>query len=895
MKSTASRSSLAALLATTFLTSSCSQTQLASQHDNELRKSDRFPAQEAQVVEGIAHAMQSWHGTLSKYGLNVGDAMAQEARIMAYSPTMAAMRNELGIVVRQGATAEELMTVYKNKILKGGEQTEARFLETLLKTDSYIPHLANSLQLRGLIRSEAESILSRTSQAASNMARGYEGASSGTIHANIPNFQRPNSPVGGGTHTAPRGSGAPALSPGEALDAYASQLNTNALSKQNSNLVGRDEEVERLMRSLLNDESQKIIVLKGQSKVGKTSVLYKYLQRVNTGKVPSQLKGTVAYTIDIDQIMAGAGIQGEIGKKLGQLEKGIAETAGKRPVLIYMKDLHQYLDYEIASKSEHTRAIMGFLKKMNETPNVRIVGTTNAENFKVFEKNLDGFKIIDVNPLKEEEVLKAVMNRRDYLMQKYDVEISEEIAVLTTKVATQYGGYNRTPLNFALSLLDESTIAVEAELKMASGADEVMMKITQAEGELNALKGRIDDEIAKGNWDNAGKIQNSDIPVVTRKIADLRSQLETVAGRRASVTAADLQKVAIQETKIKGIRINPDEGDDALVELAVNLGSRVTGQNDAVEAVSDAMLRAGKMKDPNRPIATFIFAGTTGTGKTELSKALAEFAFGDEAAMVRIDMGEYSDATSAKKLIGSDPGYVGYGEGTVLTNGVLDRPYTVVLFDEIEKGHVDTYKILMKLLDEGKLTDGMGREIDFRNTIVIMTTNVGAESVGKVGGVELENAIKAGFRERGYPPEFLGRVDEVIGFNPHSRESLMTVAKFRSKSVKQMAASGMKIDLEFDALAYEHIAVEAEKNIDMGARSVRQFYDKVIRTDLARLGTGTKTNPARIKPGDAVKVSFDSERQNFVYRVYRESMSTSSGGKLEKVGEYFSEKFRGVQ
>lgn len=711
----------------------------------------------------------------------------------------------------------------------------------------------------------------------------------------------------------------------EALKKYGIDLTDLARQGNLDPVIGRDGEIRRVIQ-VLSRRTKNNPVLIGEPGVGKTAMAEGLAQRIVAGDVPEGLKNRRVVSLDIGSMLAGAKYRGEFEDRFKAFIKEVVEAEGS--IILFIDELHTLVG---AGGAEGAVDASNMIKPALARGELRCVGSTTLDEYrKYIEKDAAlarRFQPVMVDEPSVENTIAILRGLRERYEVHHGVRIQDAALVEAAQLADRYISDRFMP-DKAIDLVDEAASRLRMEIdSMPTEIDSVERKIMQLEIERQALKkekdaeskerlAAVEDEIAhqkesveasklqwqrekelisesqrlnealdllkinaeraerENNLEKAAEIKYGQIPNVLRQIEESQSKLAELQKEsrmlREEVEPEDIAQVVSSWMNIPVSRLLESER-HKLLEMEERLHKRVVGQDNAVQAVSNAVRRARSgLQDPDRPLGSFIFMGPTGVGKTELARALAEFLFDDEHAMVRIDMSEFMEKHSVSRLIGAPPGYVGYDEGGYLTEHVRRRPYSVVLFDEIEKAHQDVFNVLLQVLDDGRLTDGKGRTVDFRNVIVIMTSNIGGglihekleqEPSGEIGE-DVYRGLKReieGLMQKHFRPEFLNRIDDIILFRSLSREQLRRIVDIQVARVNRYLAE-KKIALHLSDAAYELLAREGYDPA-FGARPLKRVIQRVIVDELAteilegRLGEGDEVM-AEIDPDDTERLKF---------------------------------------
>ncbi|MCC6761956.1 MAG: ATP-dependent chaperone ClpB [Chitinophagaceae bacterium] len=701
-----------------------------------------------------------------------------------------------------------------------------------------------------------------------------------------------------------------------ALNKYAKNLNEMARQGKLDPVIGRDEEIRRTLH-ILSRRSKNNPILVGEPGVGKTAIAEGLAMRIVNGDVPENLKSKIIYALDMGQLIAGAKYKGEFEERLKGVVKEVATSDGE--ILLFIDEIHTLVG---AGGGEGAMDAANILKPALARGELRAIGaTTLSEYQKFFEKDKAlerRFQKVMIDEPSVEDAISILRGLKDRYETHHHVRIKDEAIIAAVELSQRYITDRFLP-DKAIDLIDESAAKLRLEMNsMPEELDKLERQIRQLEIEREAIKRENDEaklkelntEIAnlaverdtfKAKWQQekeiVEKVQNAKAAIEQLKqeaeqaerngdygrVAEIRygkvkeqeelivqssAQLDAISEKRLLKEEVDAEDIAENIAKATGIPVSKmlQSEREKLLHLETELHHRVVGQEEAITAVADAIRRSrAGLSDPRKPIGSFIFLGTTGVGKTELAKALAEYLFDDESMMTRIDMSEYQEKHTVSRLVGAPPGYVGYDEGGQLSEAVRRKPYSVVLLDEIEKAHPDVWNVLLQVLDDGRLTDSKGRMVNFKNTIIIMTSNIGShliqdafdgvdenhlEDANEKARLEVMQLLKQTIR-----PEFLNRVDDIIMFQPLMRKEIRGIIRIQLKNLQQLIA-GSGIELHFSEYAIDYLA-ENGYDVQFGARPLKRLIQKEIINQLSKrilAGDIDKTKPVLVDVFDGVVV-----------------------------------------
>ena len=680
----------------------------------------------------------------------------------------------------------------------------------------------------------------------------------------------------------------------QSLSKYAKNLVEEARQGKLDPVIGRDEEIRRVLQ-ILSRRTKNNPILIGEPGTGKTAIVEGLAERIVRGDVPENLKDKQLYSLDMGALVAGAKYKGEFEERLKSVIKEVTNSNGN--IILFIDEIHTLVG---AGGGEGAMDAANILKPALARGELRSIGATTLNEYqKYFEKDKAlerRFQTVMVDEPDELSAISILRGLKERYENHHKVRIQDDACIAAVKLSERYISDRFLP-DKAIDLMDEAAAKLRMERdSVPEELDEITRKLKQLEIEREAIKrendadkiAQLDKDIAdlkdqekafrakwesekglvnkiqqdkqqmeqlkfeaeraerEGNYERVAEIRYGKLQALEQDIKDIQAQLRNTQGGNAmireEVTADDIAEVVSRWTGIPVTRMMQSER-EKLLHLEEELHKRVIGQDEAIKAVSDAVRRSrAGLQDPKRPIASFIFLGTTGVGKTELAKALAEYLFNDETMMTRIDMSEYQEKFSVSRLIGAPPGYVGYDEGGQLTEAVRRKPYSVVLFDEIEKAHPDVFNILLQVLDDGRLTDNKGRTVNFKNTIIIMTSNLGSQYIqAQFAGMTPDNRDHViadtktkvmDMLKKTIRPEFLNRIDETIMFLPLTKPEIAQVVTLQMNAVKKMLEpQGFTLNVSPAA-----ISLLADEGFDpeFGARPVKRAIQRMVLNDLSK-------------------------------------------------------------
>ena len=689
----------------------------------------------------------------------------------------------------------------------------------------------------------------------------------------------------------------------ENLEKYAINLNERARSGKLDPVIGRDDEIRRVLQ-ILSRRTKNNPILIGEPGVGKTAIAEGLAFRIMRGDVPENLKKKQIYSLDMGALIAGAKYQGEFEERLKGVINEVVKSEGE--IILFIDEIHTLVG---AGQSSGAMDAANILKPALARGELRAIGaTTLSEYQKYFEKDKAlerRFQVVTVDEPDEAATISILRGLKEKYENHHHVRIKDDALIAAVQLSTRYISDRFLP-DKAIDLVDEAASKLRLEMdSVPEELDTLERQIKQLEIEREAIrkegdkpklerlnseleekkseatrmreqwkkekeqydtiqkeKVRIEEmkheaEVAEreGNYGKVAELRYGKIQEAESRIKTAEQALNANGASMIddTVTEDDIAEVVSRWTGIPVTKMQQSER-DKLLHLEEELHKRVIGQDEAIQAVSDAIRRSrAGLQDPKRPIGSFIFMGTTGVGKTELAKALADYLFNDENMMTRIDMSEYQEKFSATRLIGAPPGYVGYDEGGQLTEAIRRKPYSVVLFDEIEKAHPDVFNVLLQVLDDGRLTDNKGRTVNFKNTIIILTSNLGSQLIreNEEKGVDREQTKRQVFDllKQTIRPEFLNRIDEIIMFTPLNQEMIEQVVGLQISAIRKMLGRPMEqggsgIDLRVTDDAIRYIAKEGY-DPQFGARPVKRALQRLVLNELSKSIIAGKINPGK--------------------------------------------------
>ena len=643
------------------------------------------------------------------------------------------------------------------------------------------------------------------------------------------------------------------------LSDFATDLNESAKQGKIDPVIGRDTEIQRVIQ-ILSRRTKNNPVLIGEPGVGKTAIAEGLAQRIVTGNVPEILRNKRIISLSIGSMLAGAKYRGEFEERL---KKAIDEVQQHDDMIIFIDEIHTLVG---AGATEGAMDAANILKPALARGEFQVIGATTLDEYKKhIEKDAAlerRFQPVQVGEPNEEDALEILKGLRDRYEAFHKAKITDEALTAAVSLSSRYITDRFLP-DKAIDVVDEA--ASKVRMKVFSAAPDVKA----LEDRLNTVKKEKEAAVTSQDFEKAAKLRDEEQSLL-KEIGDKKSIAKEKSDQKLIVTEEDIAAVVAQWTGIPVVKIAEEES-ATLLHLEEELHKRVVGQDEAVTAVAKAVRRArAGLKDPKRPIGSFLFLGPTGVGKTELARALASSLFGDESAMIRLDMSEYMEKHTVSRLVGAPPGYVGYEEGGQLTDAVRRKPYSVILLDEVEKAHADFFNILLQVLDDGRLTDSQGRTVDFRNTVIIMTSNLGAKALhknspelgflaAKKSDSNVDENKEIDFKEakksvmdavkRHFRPEFLNRIDEMIVFHPLTEEDLKEIVTILMSDVtKRLGERDLQLEITPEAMKF---LVKEGSDFTMGARPLKRAIQRLIEDPVSDLILKGDAKEGKIIKADA--------------------------------------------
>ena len=643
------------------------------------------------------------------------------------------------------------------------------------------------------------------------------------------------------------------------LSDFATDLNESAKQGKIDPVIGRDTEIQRVIQ-ILSRRTKNNPVLIGEPGVGKTAIAEGLAQRIVTGNVPEILRNKRIISLSIGSMLAGAKYRGEFEERL---KKAIDEVQQHDDMIIFIDEIHTLVG---AGATEGAMDAANILKPALARGEFQVIGATTLDEYKKhIEKDAAlerRFQPVQVGEPNEEDALEILKGLRDRYEAFHKAKITDEALTAAVSLSSRYITDRFLP-DKAIDVVDEA--ASKVRMKVFSAAPDVKA----LEDRLNTVKKEKEAAVTSQDFEKAAKLRDEEQSLL-KEIGDKKSIAKEKSDQKLIVTEEDIAAVVAQWTGIPVAKIAEEES-ETLLHLEEELHKRVVGQDEAVTAVAKAVRRArAGLKDPKRPIGSFLFLGPTGVGKTELARALASSLFGDESAMIRLDMSEYMEKHTVSRLVGAPPGYVGYEEGGQLTDAVRRTPYSVILLDEVEKAHADFFNILLQVLDDGRLTDSQGRTVDFRNTVIIMTSNLGAKALhknspelgflaAKKSDFNVDENKEIEFKEakksvmdavkRHFRPEFLNRIDEMIVFHPLTEEDLKEIVTILMSDVtKRLGERDLQLEITPEAMK---LLVKEGSDFTMGARPLKRAIQRLIEDPVSDLILKGDAKEGKIIKADA--------------------------------------------
>ncbi len=644
-----------------------------------------------------------------------------------------------------------------------------------------------------------------------------------------------------------------------ALEQYSRDLTAQAAEGKLDPVIGRTTEIQRMVQ-ILSRRTKNNPVLIGEPGVGKTAVVEGLAQRIVSGDVPFTVQNKRVLTLDLSGMIAGSKYRGEFEERIKNV---IREVADNGNIILFIDEMHTLIG---AGNAEGSVDASNILKPALARGEVQVIGATTISEYRKYvekdaalERRFQPVTVEEPTPEEAEEILRGIVHKYE---EHHHVHVLPEAIHAAVTLSNRYINDRNLP-DKAIDLIDEASSAVRLHTVAKAPASKAL------EEEIAALDKEIEEALRREDYTQAASLNRQQKELIKKYDRKRKAELKKEEAGDVEVTENDIAGVVAQWTKIPVQKIAEKET-ERLLKLESILHQRVIGQEEAISAVSKA-IRRGRvgLQDPNRPIGSFLFLGPTGVGKTELSKALAEAMFGSEKALIRVDMSEYMEGHSVSKMIGSPPGYVGFDEGGQLSEKVRKNPYSVILFDEIEKAHPDIFNVLLQVLDDGHITDAKGRKVSFKNTIIIMTSNVGAQRIiapKKLGFGAGDDAqkdyetMKSGVMEevkKLFKPEFINRIDEIMVFHPLNNEEMTQIVTLLCNTLQKRCKEQMDIQLKFTSALKKHL-VEKYSDAKMGARPLKRAIQTVIEDELAEA-----ILKGDVKPGSTVSVGIKDGKVTF--------------------------------
>ncbi|MBQ3274624.1 MAG: ATP-dependent Clp protease ATP-binding subunit [Christensenellaceae bacterium] len=764
----------------------------------------------------------------------------------------------LGLLMEGGTAAEILsrnvdVSALTEKITRVGGRGSSMGMQYML---SYTPRSKKVLELAVALSRQLEHKYVGTEHILLALIQEREGMAFRLLYESGADLNRIVEEIKaiGGSEQAQGGSAGGAT---PELDKFSADLTEKAKNGELDPVIGRQKEIERIIQ-ILSRRTKNNPVLIGEPGVGKSAIAEGLAQRIVDGNIPELLKNKRVVSLDLAGMVAGAKYRGEFEERL---KGALNELKKNKNVILFIDEVHTIVG---AGSAEGSMDAANILKPLLARGEIQVIGATTIDEYR---KNIEKdaalerrFQPVMVGEPTKEESLEILKGLRDRYEAHHKVQITDEALKAAVELSSRYIMDRFLP-DKAIDLIDEAASKVRISMFTAPP------DMRELEDKLSAIAKEKEEAVAHEEYEQAGKLKQEEAEI-KKKMDELKSSWQTeISEKKGVVTEENIADIVSDWTGVPVRKLTEDES-ERLLHLEEKLHERVIGQDEAVSSVARAIRRArAGLKDPNRPVGSFIFLGPTGVGKTELTKALAEAMFGDENAMIRLDMSEYMEKHAVSKLIGSPPGYVGYEEGGQLTQAVRTKPYSVVLFDEIEKAHPDVFNTLLQVLEDGRLTDSKGRTVDFKNTVIIMTSNVGASQLAanKIGfdvdkkdlkGYEdmkesMMNALKETFR-----PEFLNRIDDIIVFTKLTEDDTKKIAELMLGSVAKRLAD-RDIDISWNADVIDLMAKEGISDT-YGARPLRRMIQQTVEDKLSE-----EILEGKIAFGDRVEMTVEDGKVVF--------------------------------